>query len=159
QFKDALVILLLAATAISAGLWYAERDANLPYEAIAITAVVLLNAIMGYIQEARAESAVASLRKMSAAQAHVVRDGAQQTIPASQVVPGDILVVEEGDTIAADARVIQSTALQVAEAALTGESLPVSKETAVIDEEAALGDRTNMLFSGTAVTYGHGRAL
>ena len=104
----------------------------MPYEAIAIFAVVLLNAIMGYVQESRAESAVAALRQMAAAHAHVIRDGDRRSIPAAELVPGDIILVEEGDTIPADARVIQSTALQTAEAALTGESLPVSKDVAAI---------------------------
>ena len=125
-----LVILLLVATLISAGLWLYERDSALPYEAIAIFAVVLLNAVMGYIQESRAEEAVAALRQMSAAHANVIRDGERQSIPATEIVPGDIILIEEGDTIPADARLIQSTALQTAEAALTGESLPVSKDTA-----------------------------
>ncbi|HEY8550877.1 MAG TPA: HAD-IC family P-type ATPase, partial [Vicinamibacterales bacterium] len=159
QFRDILVLLLIVATGISTALWVIERDAALPYEAIAIFAVVLLNAIIGFVQETRAESAVAALRRMAAAHARVVRDGRQQSIDATEVVPGDILLVEEGDTIPADARVIQSTALQTAEAALTGESMPVAKSTAPIAEEAALGDRDNMVFSGTAATYGRGRAV
>ncbi len=159
QFRDALVVLLLVATAISLGLWLFERDSAWPYESTAIFAVVLLNAVMGYVQESRAESAVAALRQMSAAHANVVRDGERRSIPASEVVPGDIVVIAEGDTIPADARVIQSTALQTAEAALTGESLPVSKETAPINGAVPLGDRHNMIFSGTAATYGHGRAV
>ena len=159
QFRDALVVLLLVATAISLGLWLFERDSAWPYESTAIFAVVLLNAVMGYVQESRAESAVAALRQMSAAHANVVRDGETRSIPASEVVPGDVVVITEGDTIPADARVIQSTALHAAEAALTGESLPVSKETAPIKGAVPLGDRHNMLFSGTAATYGHGRAV
>jgi Ca2+-transporting ATPase len=159
QFEDALVILLLIATAISAGLWLYERDAPLPYEAIAICAVVLLNAAMGYVQESRAESAVAALRQMAAARAHVMRDGEPCRVAATDLVPGDIIFVEEGDTIPADARVIQATALQTAEAALTGESLPVSKTIAPVSGEMGLGDRANMIFSGTAVTYGRGRAV
>jgi Ca2+-transporting ATPase len=98
QFKDVLVLLLLVATAISATLWLVERDAALPYEALAILAVVLLNAVLGFVQEARAEASVAALRQMAAAQAHVVRDGERRTVPAAEVVPGDIIVVEEGDT-------------------------------------------------------------
>ena len=159
QFQDVLVILLLIATAISFGLWFYERDSALPYEAIAIFAVILLNAIMGYIQESRAESAVAALRKMSASQAHVIRDGQRTSVPAADVVPGDILVISEGDTIPADARLSEVTGLQSAEAALTGESLPVMKDVAPIKEASALGDRRNMVFSGTAVTYGHGQAV
>jgi Ca2+-transporting ATPase len=159
QFQDVLVILLLIATLISAGLWLYERESALPYEAMAIFAVVLLNAVMGYIQESRAESAVAALRQMSAAHANVIRDGERQSIPAAEAVPGDLILIEEGDTVPADARLIQSTALQTAEAALTGESLPVAKDTLPIMEEVSLGDRHNMLFSGTAATYGRGRAV
>ena len=159
QFQGVLVILLLIATLISAGLWLYERESALPYEAIAIFAVVLLNAVMGYIQESRAEQAVAALRQMSAARANVIREGARQSITATEVVPGDIVLIEEGDTVPADARLIQSTALKTAEAALTGESLPVSKDTLPITEEVGLGDRYNMLFSGTAATYGRGKAV
>jgi P-type Ca2+ transporter type 2C len=159
QFHDVLVILLLIATGISAALWLYERESALPYEAMAIFAVVLLNAVMGYLQESRAEHAVAALRQMSAAHAHVIRDGVRQSIPATEVVPGDILLIEEGDTVPADARLLESTALQTAEAALTGESLPVSKDTLPIPDEVGLGDRHNMIFSGTAATYGRGRAV
>src|SRR5262245_10391701 len=123
QFQDVLVILLLVATVISGLLWFHERETALPYEAIAILAVVLLNAVRGYVQEARAEEAVAARRQLSAADASVFRDGSRETIPAVEVVPGDIILIEEGDTIPADARLIESVALQTAEAALTGESL------------------------------------
>ena len=159
QFQDVLVILLLIATAISAGLWVLERDAALPYEAIAIFSVVILNAVMGYVQQSRAEQAVAALRQMSAAKATVLRDGERQGVAATELVPGDIILVEEGDTIPADARLVHCAALQTAEAALTGESLPVLKGTARVDESAPLGDRTNMVFSGTAATYGRGKAV
>ena len=159
QFHDVLVILLLIATGISAGLWLYERASALPYEAMAILAVVLLNAVMGYLQESRAEQAVAALRQMSAAHANVIRDGTRQSISATEVVPGDILLIEAGDTVPADARLVQSTALQTAEAALTGESLPVAKDTRPITAEVGLGDRHNMLFSGTAATYGRGQAV
>ncbi|MCI0535713.1 MAG: cation-translocating P-type ATPase [Verrucomicrobiales bacterium] len=159
QFHDVLVILLLIATLLSAGLWLYERESALPYEAIAIFAVVLLNAVMGYIQESRAEQAVAALRQMSAAHADVIRDDARQSITATEVVPGDVILIEEGDTVPADGRLIQSTALQTAEAVLTGESLPVLKDTLRIMDEVGLGDRHNMLFSGTAATYGRGRAV
>ena len=159
QFRDVLVILLLIAAAISFALWLMERESALPYEAITILAVVLLNALMGFIQESRAESAVAALRKMSADQATVLRDGQHRQIPATELVRGDILLIEEGDTIPADARLIQSTALQTAEAALTGESLPVSKDTDPVNADAGVGDRGNMVFSGTAATYGRGKAV
>jgi Ca2+-transporting ATPase len=159
QFQDVLVILLIIATAISAALWAFEGDTGLPYEAIAILAVVLLNAVMGYIQESRAAAAVAALRAMSAADATVVRSGVRRGVPASEIVPGDVILVEEGDTIPADGRLFRSTALRTAEAALTGESLPVEKDPAPIADEVALGDRDNMVFSGTAAIYGHGAAI
>jgi Ca2+-transporting ATPase len=159
QFRDVLVILLLVAAGISGALWVYEREAALPYEAMAILAVVLLNAVMGYIQQSRAERAVAALRQMSAAHASVVRDGARRRVPATEIVPGDVILVEEGDTVPADARLIDEAALQTAEAALTGESLPVAKDTRPIHEEVGLGDRHNMVFSGTAATYGHGRGV
>jgi Ca2+-transporting ATPase len=159
QFRDVLVLLLLFATAISAGLWLVERDSALPYEAMAILAIVLLNAVMGYVQAARAESSVAALRRMAASQATVLRDGERRSVPPAEIVPGDILLIEEGDTVPADARILHSTALQTAEAALTGESLPVSKDAVPIPGEAGLGDRHNMVFSGTTATYGRGRAI
>jgi P-type Ca2+ transporter type 2C len=140
-------------------LWLYERESALPYEAMAILAVVLLNAILGYVQQSRAEQAVAALRRMSAAHANVIRNGEQQSIAASEVVPGDIIRIEEGDAVPADARVIHSIALQTTEAALTGESLPVSKDIDALCEEVGIGDRNNMLFSGTALTYGHGKAV
>ncbi len=159
QFEDVLVILLLVATGISAALWAYERDTTIPYEAIAIFAVVLMNATMGYVQQVRAEAAVAALRAMSAADATVVRDGERRNIAAAEVVPGDIILIEEGDTIPADGRLVDSSALQTAEASLTGESLPVTKDTAPIAEDVPLGDRHNMVFSGTAATHGHGVAV
>ena len=159
QFRDTLVILLLIATAVSVGLWAYERDSALPYEGLAIFAIVLLNGILGYVQESRAERAVAALRAMSAAEAGVVRDGERRSVPASELVRGDVILIEEGDTIPADARLIQSTALQASEASLTGESLPVHKDVRPIEEEVGLGDRSNMVFSGTAATYGRGRAV
>jgi len=159
QFQDVLVILLLIATAISFALWLYERESALPYESIVIFGIVLLNGILGYVQEARAEQAVAGLRAMSAAEATAIRDGNRVRTPASQLVPGDIVLIEEGDTIPADARILQSTVLQTTEASLTGESLPVSKQTAPLTEDAGIGDRYNMLFSGTAASYGRGRAI
>jgi Ca2+-transporting ATPase len=159
QFKDVLVILLLVATAISVVLWVYERDTALPYESIAIFAIVLLNAAMGFVQESRAEAAVTALRAMSASEAQVIRSGERRGVPAADLVPGDVVLVEQGDTIPADARVVTATALQTAEAALTGESLPVSKDPAPISANASLGDRDNMVFSGTTATYGRGTAV
>jgi len=159
QFKGVLVLLLLVASAISAALWLYSRESALPYEALAIFAVVLLNAVMGYVQQSRAESAVAALRRMAAARATVIRDAVRRSIAGAELVPGDLILIEAGDTIPADARLIQSTALQTAEAALTGESTPVAKDVALIEVDADLGDRLNMVFSGTAVTSGRGHAI
>ncbi len=159
QFRDALVLVLLVATAISFALWLYERDSALPYEAFAISVVVLLNAILGYVQQERAESAIAALMQLTAAQARVIRDGELMSVLARDVVPGDLLVLEEGDTVAADARVVNAAALCVAEAMLTGESLPVAKDVDVLAGDVALGDRSNMMHAGTSVTYGRGRAV
>jgi Ca2+-transporting ATPase len=158
QFADPLVVLMLAAAVVSAGLWLYEREHAWPYEALAIFAIVLLNALMGYFQQARAERALAALKKLSAPRASVIRDGVQTDVAAAELVPGDLIVLEEGDTVPADARLIECAALQTTEAALTGESLPVTKSTEPLAADTGLADRANMVWSGTAVTYGHGRA-
>jgi Ca2+-transporting ATPase len=152
-------MLLLIAAAISLVVWLYERDEPLPFEALVIFAIVLLNGILGFVQEERAERSVAALRAMAAAEASVLRDGRLQRVSATDLVPGDVIAIEEGDTIPADGRLIRSIALQTAEASLTGESLPVSKDTDPFPEEVGIGDRSNMVFSGTAATYGRGRAL
>jgi Ca2+-transporting ATPase len=144
QFHDLLVILLLIATAIAAGLWAYERDADLPYEAIAILSVVLLNATLGYVQESRAEAAVSG----PASDVRSGRCGHPQRRTTQHPRRGDRPrrhhQIEDGDTIPADGRLLESAALQTAEAALT-ESLPVSKDTDVIADEVALGDRPRTL--------------
>ncbi len=159
QFANALVILLLVATAVSVLAWYYERDAPLPYDAFAIFAVVLLNAIMGFVQEERAEAAVAALRVLSGESAMVIRDGVRRRVPVAELVPGDVVLVDAGDAVPADARLVESMSLQTAEAALTGESLPVLKDVEPVRAEAVLGDRTNMIFSGTVTTSGRGIAI
>ncbi len=130
QFRDGLVTLLLGAAVVSVALWLYERDMPLPYEAFAILAIVFLNAVLGFVQEARAERAVAALQAMSAARARVLREGEAREVPAREVVPGDVLLVEEGDAISADARLVQAVSLRTLEASLTGESLTVNKATA-----------------------------
>jgi Ca2+-transporting ATPase len=159
QFNSPLVLLLLAACAISLVVWWFEGAVNAPYEALAILAIVVANAILGFVQEERAGRAVAALREMTAALALVVRDGERASVPAAEVVPGDLLTIEEGAKIAADARVIESVSLQTAEAALTGESAPVEKIADPVAAGAGISDRANMIFSGTAATYGHGLAV
>ena len=159
QFNDPLTLLLLVATVVSFVAWTFERETPIPYEAIVILAIVVLNGILGFVQEHRAEQAVAALQAMSAPTARVLRDERPQDVPTGEIVPGDVLLLEEGDTVAADARVVESIVLRAAEAALTGESSPVGKRVEPIPEEVGIGDRENMLFSGTAVASGRGRAV
>ena len=159
QFANPLIYLLLAATAIALAAWAVEGREGIPFDAIAILAIVLLNAVLGYVQEARAEQAVAALQRLSAPTAAVVRDGRVERVPATEVVPGDVLLLAEGDAVAADGRVVEAAALTVAEASLTGESEPALKDVAPLTGAVALGDRVNMVFSGTAVTRGRGRAI
>ena len=161
QFENFLVIILLVATVISGIEWLLQdpRETPLPYEAIVILAIVVLNALLGYFQEARAERSVRALMALAAPESTVIRDGERQRIPAHGIVPGDIVLVEAGDKIPADARIIESANLHVDEAALTGESVPVTKEMQPIDADVGLGDRRNMLFASTVATYGRGRAV
>ena len=159
QFADPLVYLLFAAVAVSLAAWVIEGREGLPFDVLVITGIVLFNAILGYAQEARAEQAVAALQRMAATSSTVVRDGIEQTIPAEAIVPGDVLVLTEGDSIEADARLFEAAALLVAEASLTGESQAVLKETAVVAADTSLGDRVGMVFSGTSIARGRGRAV
>ena len=159
QFEDPLVILLLAATAISALVWLLEGAHGLPVEAIVILAIVVLNSVLGYVQVERAEQAVAALRAMTEISASVVRGGEVGSVPTRDLVPGDLMLLEAGDAIAADARLVRTVSLRTAEGALTGESQPVPKGVDPVEEEATLGDRTDMVFSGTVVTFGRGTAV
>ncbi len=159
QFQDAQVYLLLAATAVSLLIWWLEHAPGLPYESLAIAAILLLNAGFGFLQEEKAGRALAALRRMTPAEASVIRDGQLQRIDASVLVPGDVLVLQEGDRIAADARLLELAAFQTQESALTGESLPVVKSLGPVLEQAAPADRRNMVYSGTVVVSGHARAI
>ena len=166
QFKDPLVYLLLAATAISLVAWVVERShpaagggEPLPFDAIVIMIILILNAALGYAQEAKAERAVDALASMTAPHASVLRDGQVVSLETSRIVPGDVVVLAEGDSVGADGRLFQAAGLRVAEASLTGESLPVGKRPGRLDQPKALGDRTNMVFNGTAVTQGTGRMI
>ncbi|HEX5696098.1 MAG TPA: cation-transporting P-type ATPase, partial [Acidimicrobiia bacterium] len=159
QFADPLIYLLLAAVAVSLGAWLVEGRQGVPFEVIVILVIVVLNAVLGYVQEARAEQAVAALQRMSAATAGVIRDGRELRVEAAELVPGDILVLAEGDAVSADARLLVGASLMAGEAPLTGESESVAKDTSAIEVETGLGDRVNMVFSGTAVTRGRGRAV
>ena len=152
QFASLVVGILIVAAALSAAL--GER-----IDAVAIIAIVVLNALIGFLQEQRAERAVAELRRITAPRARVLRDGLAANVPAAALVPGDLLLVEAGDLVAADARLIEGAGLATNEAALTGESMPVMKSAGVCAPQTPLAERDNMLFVGTAVTRGGGRAL
>ena len=168
QFRDPLVYLLLAATAISLIAWFIER-ANaapgtesgeiLPFDAIVIVLILIVNAVLGYIQESKAEQAVEALSQMTAPQTNVLRDGRIIRINTVDVVPGDIIVLGEGDSVSADGRLCVAASLRIAEASLTGESVAVGKKADTLEQAKALGDRANMVFNGTSVTQGTGRAI
>jgi Ca2+-transporting ATPase len=153
QFNNFVVILLIVAAVVSAIL------GDYP-EAAAIMAIVVLNAIMGVIQEYNAERSLAALKKLAAPEAHVVRDGRRESLPARFLVPGDIILLEAGNYVPADVRLIEAMNLRVEEAPLTGESVPVEKNPdLILENKSSLGDRKNMAFMGTVVSYGRGRAV
>ncbi len=155
QFKDAMIIILIVAAIISFVVAVTEGNPKEFFEPMLILLIVILNAVMGVMQESKAEKALDALKSMSAPHARVIRDGEERIIDASALVPGDIIKLEAGDFIPADARLLQSVSLKSEESALTGESVPAEKDAAaVIAEDAPLGDRTNMIFSGCSVTYG-----
>ena len=159
QFRDPLVYLLIIAVAISVAAWIVEGARGVPIDALVITAILLANAVLGYLQQSRAESAVAALQSMTAATSTVLRDGSPTVVASRDLVPGDVMMLAEGDAVGADGRLLSATALRVAEAALTGESEPVGKTPAPLAEATALADRHNMVYRGTAVTQGVGRAV
>jgi len=152
QFNNVLIYVLMASAAVTAGLGHL-LDTGV------ILAVVLVNAVVGFVQEGRAEQAMAAIRDMLAPRATVLRDGVRQVVEATGLVPGDIVLVEAGDRVAADLRLIEAHALRAEEAILTGESVPVHKAVARVAAEAALGDRAPMLFGGTFVAAGTGRGV
>lgn len=153
QFRDFMVLVLLAATAISGFLGeYAD--------AVTIMIIVVVNAILGFIQEYRAERSMEALKQLTAPEARVIRGGQERKIPAVELVPGDIVLLEEGDRVPADLRLLRTVNLEIEESALTGESVPVKKqEEALADKDMALGDTRNMVYLGTVVTRGRGRGL
>ncbi len=150
QFKDFLIIILIVAAVISLllGEWI---------DALAILAIVALNATLGVVQESKAEAALAALKKMAAPSARVIRDGHPENVPAGLLVPGDLVMIEAGNYVPADLRLVESVNLKCEEASLTGESVPVNKDAnLVLDEKAPLGDRKNLAFMSTLVSYGRG---
>src|SRR3972149_2461348 len=152
QFKNLLILILLAATALSllVGEWV---------DALMIAAIVLLSAILGFIQEYKAEQALEALKKMLSPTITVLRDGKEEEIPSRDLVPGDMLLLEAGDKIPADARLIEIHSLRCDEAPLTGQSVPVGKDVRPLPEDVRVSDRKNTVFTGTTVTYGRGKAV
>ncbi|MGH8823042.1 MAG: cation-translocating P-type ATPase [Jiangellaceae bacterium] len=159
QFQDPLIYLLLAAIVVSLAAWVVEGADGWPFDSTVILAIVILNAVLGFVQESRAETAVAALQRMSAPTAGVVRDGELVRVPTREIVTGDVLALAEGDTVSADARLVTAATLRIAEASLTGESEAVLKDARTLPEPVGLGDRFNMVFNGTAVAQGTGRAV
>ncbi len=153
QFKNVLILILLGATAISLFLGHGV-------ESIVIAVIVLFAVVLGFVQEYRAERAIEALKRMAAPTATVLREGVEVKIPAKDLVPGDVILLRTGDRVPADARLLEAVNLQVEEAALTGESVPVEKHVKALENaDLPTGDRKNMVYAGTAVTYGRGRAL
>ncbi len=167
QLAEPMTIILLVAAAISAGVeiynGVASGHWEFPADVVIILAVVLINAVLGVLQESKAEKAIEALQEMSKAQSKVIRDGKQISIPSEDLVVGDIIVLEAGDAVPADARVIECASMKIEEAALTGESVPVDKKVDTLtpgqNGDVALGDRKNMVFMGSTVVYGRGKAV
>jgi len=167
QFKNIFVIMLLIAIVISAVLgWYESQVLHEPrtlietyVDSIAIAAIVVLNAVVGFVQEYRSEKAMEAMEKLTAPKARVLRNGQDVQVPAREIVPGDVLLLETGDRVAADGRLIETIDLKVDEAVLTGESIPVNKIKTVLAAETPVADRKNIVFMGTHVIYGRGRAV
>ncbi|MFW9078455.1 cation-translocating P-type ATPase [Pseudomonas sp. P2757] len=159
QFQDPLVYLLLIAVAITLGTWLLGDGREWPIDAVVITLIVLANAFLGFFQEARSQRAVAALAKMTQTTSSVIRNGTSVRIPSNQLVMGDLLILSEGDSVGADARLIQANALRVLEASLTGESEAVLKSVARLPQEVPLAERSNMVFKGTAIAQGSGLGI
>jgi magnesium-transporting ATPase (P-type) len=159
HFRDPLIYLLLAAIAISLAAWWVEGRVGWPVDGAVIALIVVMNAVIGYVQEARAESAVAALSQMTQVMSSVVRDGRVTRVPSAELVRGDLLVLAEGDAVGADARLVQANTLRLQESALTGESEAVLKDAATLPAPAPLAERKDMVYKGTNVVMGTGRAV
>ena len=160
QFKDAMIIILIIAALVSFVIACIEKNPSEFFEPALILLIVILNAVMGVMQESKAEKALDALKNMSAPHARVIRDGKESVISAEDLVPGDIIVLEAGDFVPADARLIKSVSLKSEESAMTGESVPSEKNAnAKVKKNAPIGDRTNMVFSGCSITYGNALAI
>lgn len=160
QFKDVMILILIAAAIVSFVIAWIEGDAKAFFEPCLILLIVILNAIMGVLQESKAERALDALKGLSAPHARVLRDGQERIVDAASLVPGDIIRLEAGDFVPADARLLQSAGLKSEESALTGESVPAEKDALqAVPADAALGDRANMVFSGCSITYGTAAAV
>ena len=160
QFKDVMILILIAAAIVSFVIACVEGNPGEFFEPALILLIVILNAVMGMLQESKAEKALDALKSMSAPHARVLRDGTEQIIDAASLVPGDIIRLEAGDFVPADARLLHSAGLKSEESALTGESVPSEKDAQEpVSADAALGDRVNMVFSGCSITYGTATAV
>ncbi len=160
QFKDVMILILIAAAIVSFTIICIDKNWGELFEPALILLIVILNAMMGVIQESKAEKALDALKNMSAPHARVIREGKEEVIDASLLVPGDIIKLEAGDFVPADARLLKSISLKSEESALTGESVPSEKDAeVVIDAKSPIGDRINMVFSGCSITYGTATAV
>ncbi len=160
QFKDVMIIILLIAAAVSFAVAISEGNAKEFFEPVLILLIVILNAVIGVAQESKAEKALEALQNMSSPHARVLRDGVEQVVESTSLVRGDVVLLEAGDFVPADAMLISSASLKCEEAALTGESVPSEKDAeAEVADDAPLGDRVNMVYSGCSVTYGRGVAV
>ncbi len=161
QLADPMIIILIVAAVISGitSFYSGESFADV----IIIMIVVIINAVLGVVQESKAEKAIAALQEIAAATSKVLRDGHQITVRSEDLVPGDIIILEAGDAVPADARILESASMKIEEAALTGESVPVTKHDQVLtaenNKDVPLGDRKNMVYMGSTVVYGRGRAV
>ncbi len=160
QFKDAMILILLAAAAVSFGIACSSGEPSEFFEPLLILLIVVLNAVMGVLQESKAEKALEALKNLSAPHARVIRGGREQVVDAARLVPGDLILLEAGDFVPADARLVRAAALKAEESSLTGESVPVEKDAgAEVAADAPLGDRVNMVYTGCSITYGSGAAI